>query len=64
MLDLKCKRGRDAAWDIDAERRGVRFVGNTEVTGFDVRGGRVRAVHTHTSQATVEVDPETKRMRC
>ncbi|RCW43138.1 dimethylglycine oxidase [Halopolyspora algeriensis] len=38
----------------DARSRGVRFVGNTEVTGFDMAGGEVRAVHT--SQGTVSVD--------
>lgn len=38
----------------EAERAGVRFLGNTEVTGFDVRDGQVRAVHT--SNGTVEVD--------
>ena len=37
-----------------AERRGVEFAPNTEVTGFDVRSGRVRAVHT--SRGTVEVE--------
>lgn len=36
----------------DAQSRGVRFAGNTEVTGFEVSGGSVRAVHT--SQGTVE----------
>ncbi|MGW3470455.1 GcvT family protein [Saccharopolyspora sp. NPDC000995] len=30
----------------EAKRLGVRFAGNTEVIGFDVQGGRVRAVRT------------------
>lgn len=30
----------------DAQARGVRFLSNTEVTGFDVAGGQVNAVHT------------------
>ncbi|GAB2663983.1 FAD-dependent oxidoreductase [Saccharopolyspora gloriosae] len=38
----------------EAARLGVRFEGRTEVTGFDVSGGRVRAVRT--SAGTVEVE--------
>ncbi|GAB3296939.1 GcvT family protein [Parasphingorhabdus pacifica] len=38
----------------DAERHGVRFLGNTEVTGFDLRDGRVHAVHT--SRGSIEVE--------
>jgi glycine cleavage system aminomethyltransferase T/glycine/D-amino acid oxidase-like deaminating enzyme len=38
----------------EAQARGVRFAGNTEVTGFDVRDGRITAVRT--SRGTVTVD--------
>ena len=38
----------------EATRRGVRFRGNTEVIGFDVTGGRVRAVRT--TDGSVEVE--------
>lgn len=38
----------------EAQRLGVRFISNTEVTGFDVRDGRVHSVST--SQGEVEVE--------
>ncbi|MQA09215.1 MAG: FAD-dependent oxidoreductase [Pseudonocardiaceae bacterium] len=38
----------------DAQQRGVRFLANTEVTGFDIADGRVRAVHTSRGSVAVE----------
>jgi len=38
----------------DAQRRGVAFFGDTEVTGFDIRDGRVRAVETPQGRIAAE----------
>lgn len=38
----------------DARQRGVRFLEHTEVTGFDLRDGRVRAVRTDRGDIAVE----------
>ncbi|GAA0521276.1 FAD-dependent oxidoreductase [Saccharopolyspora thermophila] len=38
----------------EARRRGVRFAGNTEVIGFDVHGGKVRAVRTTRGEVAVQ----------
>ncbi len=38
----------------DAQRRGVAFFGDTEVTGFDVRGSQIRAVETNAGRIECE----------
>lgn len=38
-----------------AERRGARFQGDTEVTGFEIRDGRVRAVETDSGRIDAEM---------
>ncbi|EQD85210.1 glycine cleavage system aminomethyltransferase T [Saccharopolyspora erythraea NRRL 2338] len=38
----------------EARRRGVRFVGDTEITGFDVHNGRIRTVRTSRGDVSVE----------
>lgn len=43
-----------AAMARDAEARGVRFLGDTEVIGFDITGGRVRSVRTTGGEIAVD----------
>ncbi|MEB3372316.1 FAD-dependent oxidoreductase [Saccharopolyspora mangrovi] len=38
-----------------AHRLGVRFEGGTEVTGFDISGGRITTVHTTSGDLTAEI---------